>query len=203
MSKTILCSIDRYGKCVDSSNATIRQALVDSVHKQEIKWTVKDYTSKMSVKKQIKSFKRAFLRIQLLVPVDFTYVKTIAQAEVVITFGKKDPYFLTNKNAIAYAYLQDNVIDVVFNDDWPNWIANKGEETVNSFILEAVALHEFMHRMGLPHVMGCFDCVMNPVYNEQLIPQLLDIQNLQQLWGVRSDASKLFLFLKGYLTLKI
>ena|SRR3989304_8038833 len=195
----LLCSMDKYGRCIDSSNAQIRQALVNSVTKQEIKWAIQRYTEKMPTSKQLKSFKRSFLRIQLLIPVDFTYVKTIAQAEVVITFAKNDPYFITNKSAIAYAYLQDNVVDVVFNDDWPNWIANKGEETVNSFILEAVAIHEFMHRMGIPHIMGCFDCIMNPTYNEQLIPQPHDIEQLQDKWGVRDKYEALYLKLKNYL----
>lgn len=169
-----------------------------------IRWTLLDDSDDIpGRKREIKALKRAFLRWGLVIPVRFRYVKTKEEAEIVITVARNDPYFVKNKFAIAYAYLGDAELDIVFNGDWPNWRMDDKPVGANDFWFEAVAVHEIGHRLTLPHSVGCPTCVMNPTYNKKVKLQEDDIKRVQAVWGKRNGFMQRILWMIGYLKREI
>lgn len=165
-----------------------------------IRWTLLDDSDDIpGRKREIKALKRAFLRWGLVIPVRFRYVKIKEEAEIVITVAYNDPYFVKNKFAIAYAYLGDAELDIVFNGDWPNWRMDDKPVGANDFWFEAVAVHEIGHRLLLTHSVSCPTCVMNSTYNKQVKLQEDDIERVQAVWGKRNGFMQRILWMIGYL----
>lgn len=158
-------------------------------------WNLKEASEDISEKKQIKGLKRAFLRIQQVIPVRFRFIE--GKGEIQMTVSSTDNYFKNSPNALAYAFVgttsQD--IDLVFNESY-FWVVNL-ENGVNRYNMEVVGIHEICHVLGLNHSMNP-KSVMYPSYQGIKELDKEDIKNLQDIWGIRSGWSFRLEKLKGY-----
>lgn len=160
-------------------------------------WNLKEASEDIPRKKQIKGLKRAFLRIQQVIPVKFRFIE--GKGEIQMTVSSTDNYFKTRRNALAYAFVgtTSQEIDLVFNESY-FWVLNL-ESGVNRYDMEVVGIHEICHVLGLNHSMNP-KSVMYPNYQGIKDLDKEDIEKLHEIWGVRSGWSFRLEKLKGYLS---
>lgn len=139
-------------------------------------------------KAEVKLFKRVFLQPSMLTDLVINQKRrSTADADIIINFNHDDPLFKSRPNVLAYAYGPGDGIggDSVFNTnvvwtldgkiiDADEYTRITGKEVENpdntfrTFDLQHTALHEVGgHSLGLPHILDCSYCVMNPYYNGQ------------------------------------
>jgi len=191
-----------YSDCIFGNTGKFSEIPIDDILREPILtktiiWDLMTPSKDLAEKRQIKAFKRAFLRIGQVIPVKFHYVKDTSLAEIEITISNDDNYFKNRPNALAYAFVgttsQD--IDLVFNESY-FWNLNR-EQGNNKYDLEVVAIHEILHILGLVHNTK-INSVMFPNYSGLADMSNEDIANLQKIWGKRSGFSRRLLWLKGY-----
>lgn len=164
--------------------------------KKEYTWDLKSDSADIEgSKREIKALKRAFLKIQVVIPVRFHYIEDMG--EITITVSASDDYFKTRPNALAYAFVgtTSQPTDLVFNESYI-WVLNR-ETGTNRYDMEVVALHEICHVLGLSHSMNP-KSIMYPNYQGILDLDIEDIERLQNIHGVRSGFMARMMKLKGY-----
>ena len=111
-----ICVFSSKGKYVTENWAESCLAMTSVTTPKVILWSLLDDSPDIEGRKrEIKALKRAFLRWAMVIPVKFSYVADITHATILITVSHDDEYFKSNKFAIAYAYLSDTELDIVFN----------------------------------------------------------------------------------------
>jgi len=149
--------------------------------KSVITWDIGTPAEGLELKRQIRAFKRIFLRIGQVIPVKFRHIDH-TEAEIEINVSNDDGYFTNRPNALARAYVgtTSQALDILFNPSY-FWRLNR-ESGNNQYDLEIVGLHELLHVLGLSHS-TINDSVMFPNYQGIYDMNEDDISKLS-FWGV-------------------
>jgi len=186
------CAFDKNGKFSEIPITAQSNPLpLESV----ISWNLLNESNDLLRNRQIKAFKRVFLRIGQVIPVKFKFTQD--EGEIQINVSNSDNYFKNRPNALAYAFVgtTSQEIDLVFNESY-FWALNR-EVGNNRYDMEIVGLHEILHVLGLSHSM-INDSVMFSAYQGIYDMNEDDISRLQSIWGIRGMWSRRLLWLKGY-----
>ena len=201
MTHDLLCTFEKNGTCNYNEKVPSIKVSALAFATKVITWSITGYSSDIpDSRRQERAIKRAFFRIGLVIPVRFRFIRNDPNAEIVVSFSQTDPYFVTHKSALAYAFVgtTSQPIDLVFNDKGYFWAINTDTGN-NQYKIEPVALHEILHVLGLGHNPGCPRCIMFPSYHGGQRMEDQDVTNIQAIWGVRDNFGQLRQWLYGVL----